>query len=178
MNSTKLPVTNAARYSKVLAAFHWLTAVLVIVTYVISDSSPDIRKHPPILHILLGLSVLTLTLPRLLWRLLSGVPSPLQTVSRRLARLASAGHTALYLLLFIVPLTGWFTLSRLGLKMDWFGINLPFLIAPVEGDPGVIPDLHQVAGNLLIGIAGLHAGFAFWHHFRLRDRTIQRMWPF
>jgi hypothetical protein len=58
-------VANATHYSKTMATFHWLTAVLVIVAYLISESSPDIRKDPPIIHILLGLSVLTLTLPSL-----------------------------------------------------------------------------------------------------------------
>src|SRR5271154_5500793 len=160
MNSPKDIDANATRYSKIMAIFHWLTAVLVIVAYLISESSPDIRKDPPIIHILLGLSVLTLTLPRLLWRLLRGVPRPVQTVSRRLARIARVGHAALYLLLFIVPLTGWLTFSRLGLKVKLWGLNLPFLIKPVDGDPGAIADLHQVAGNLLLGIACLHAGFA------------------
>ncbi len=178
MKSTTSIVANATRYSKMMATFHWLTAVLIIVTYLISESSTQIRKDPPVLHILLGLSVLTLSLPRLLWRLLSAVPAPEQTVSRRLARIARVGHTALYLLLFIVPLTGWLTFSRLGLKVQLWGINLPFLIKPVDGDPGPIADLHQVAGNLLLGIACLHAGFALWHFFRLRDQTLQRMWPF
>jgi cytochrome b561 len=178
MNSPRDLVADATRYSKAMATFHWLTAVLVTIAYLISDGSPGIRKDPPIIHILLGLSVLTLTLPRLLWRVLRGVPSPLQTVSKRLARLAGAAHALIYLLLFAVPLTGWITASRLGLKIGLWGIDLPFLIRPVEGDPGAIADLHQVAGNLLVGIAGLHAAFAFWHFFRLRDQTLQRMWPF
>ncbi len=108
-----------------MAIFHWVTAALVIIAYVISESGPDIRKDPPFIHILLGLSVLTLTLPRLFWRLLRGVPIPLSTVSQRLSHLARVGHTALYLLLFIVPLTGWLTLSRLGLQIKFGGINLP-----------------------------------------------------
>lgn len=142
-----------------MAIFHWVTAALVIIAYVISESGPDIRKDPPFIHILLGLSVLTLTLPRLFWRLLRGVPIPLSTVSQRLSHLARVGHTALYLLLFIVPLTGWLTLSRLGLQIKFGGINLPLWIKPVEGDPGAIADFHQVAGNLLVGIACLHAAF-------------------
>jgi superoxide oxidase len=178
MNSPKDIAANATRYSKTMATFHWLTAVLVIVAYLISENGPDIRKDPPIIHILLGLSVLTLTLPRLLWRLLGGVPGPVHTVSRLLSRLARVGHVALYMLLFIVPLTGWLTLSRLGLRVELWTINLPFLIRPVDGDPGAIAELHQVAGNLLLGIACLHAGFAFWHFFRLRDQTLRRMWPF
>jgi superoxide oxidase len=169
---------NAAHYSKSMSILHWLTAVLVIVAYVISEGGPGIRKDPPTVHILLGLAVLTLTLPRLLWRLIGGVPRPLQTVSKQLARLARVGQATLYILLFLVPLTGWITVSRLGLKVGLWGIHLPLLIRPVDGEPGPIADLHQIGGNLLLGIASLHAAFALWHFFRLRDQTLQRMWPF
>ena len=168
----------SVRYSKAIAIFHWLTAVLVIIAYVISESSPQIRSDPPTVHILLGLSVLTLTAPRLLLRLIGGVPSPLKSVSKRWARLSRVGHAALYLLLFLVPLTGWFTVSRLGLKIELLGMDLPLLIRPVAGNPGPIADVHQIGGNILFCIALLHAGFAFWHCFRLRDQTLQRMWPF
>jgi len=168
----------SAKYSKLVSSFHWATAALVIVAYVISDGGPDIRKDPPTAHILLGLAVLSLTIPRLVWRLFRGVPRPLPAVSKRMIRLASAGHARLYLLLFAVPLTGWITLSRLGLKIRLWGIDLPFFVRPVDGDPGPIADMHQIGGNLLLGIAALHATFALWHFFRLRDQTLQRMWPF
>jgi superoxide oxidase len=168
----------SAKYSKLMSSFHWLTAAPVIVAYVISEGGPDIRKDPPTAHILLGLAVLTLTIPRHMWRLFLGVPRPLPAVSKRMIRLASAGHATLYLLLFAVPLTGWITLSRVGLKIRLWGIDLPFLVRPADGDPGPIADMHQIGGNLLLGIAVLHATFALWHLFRLRDRTLQRMWPF
>jgi superoxide oxidase len=172
------PAVNSARYSKFMAGFHWLMAILVILAYLTSEGGPDVRENIPTVHVLCGLSVLLLVLPRLLVRLLGGVPSPLATISKRLTRMASIGHATLYLLLFAVPITGWFTLSRLGLKVELLGLKLPFLIEPTAGDPGLIADVHQIGGNVLLGIAGLHAAFAIWHFVWLRDKTLQRMWPF
>jgi cytochrome b561 len=119
-----------------------------------------------------------LTLPRLLGRLLGGVPSPLDTLSKGWTRIAGIGHATLYMFLFAVPLTGWITLSRLGLNVELFGIMLPLLTAPVAGEPGLIANVHQFGGNLLMGTAAVHAAFALWHFFWLRDKTLQRMWPF
>ena len=169
---------DSARYSKFMSIFHWLIAVLVILAYLTSEGGPRVRSNPPTVHILLGLSVLALTLPRLFGRLLVGVPSPLETISKRLTRVAGIGHATLYVLLLAVPITGWFTLSRLGLSIELFGLKVPFLIAPVDGHPGLIADLHQIGGNLLLGIAAFHAAIALWHFIWLRDKTLQRMWPF
>jgi cytochrome b561 len=150
----------------------------VILAYLTSEGGPQVRESPPTVHILLGLSVLSLTLPRLLGRLRGGVPSPLETLSKRMTLVAGIGHATLYVLLFAVPITGWITLSRLGLNIDMFGLKLPFLTAPVDGDPGPIANLHQLGGNLLLGIAAIHAAYALWHFLWLRDKALQRMWPF
>jgi cytochrome b561 len=166
------------RYSKLMLTFHWLTAALVILAYLTSEGGAGVRADPPLTHIILGLSVLLLTLPRLLGRLVGGVPPPLESTPVRMTRLARIGHGTLYFLLIAVPITGWLTVSRLGLSIELLGFHLPSLTASVQGDPGPIANLHQVGGNLLLIIAGFHAAVALWHFFRLRDRTLQRMWPF
>lgn len=166
------------RYPKSMAILHWLTAVVMIAAYLISESSPQVRTDPPRVHMVLGLSVLAFTLPRLCLRLFSGVPRPLKSMPTRLARLSRVGHAALYALLFLVPLTGWITASRLGLKIELCGVDLAFFGRPVVGSPGSIADMHQIGGNFLFFLALLHVGIALWHFFRLRDQTLQRMWPF
>jgi cytochrome b561 len=168
----------SVRYSKLMLTCHWLTAVLVILAYLTSEGGAHVRADPPFIHIILGLSVLLLTLPRLLGRLVGGVPPPLESTPERMTRLARIGHGTLYFLLIAVPVTGWFTVSRLGLGIELLGFHLPSLTASVQGDPGPIANLHQVGGNLLLIIAGFHAAVALWHFFRLRDGTLQRMWPF
>ena len=178
MEPTRDTAINPARYSKFMATLHWLTAALLILAYVTSEGNLNTHSDAPTVHVLLGLSVLTLTLPRLFGRLLRGVPSPLDTLFKRWTRMAGIGHATLYMFLFAVPLTGWITLSRLGLNVERFGLILPLLTAPVAGEPGLIAAVHQFGGNLLMGTAAVHAALALWHFFWLRDKTLQRMWPF
>ena len=165
------------RYSPLMAIFHWLIAVLVLLAYVTSEGGARIRLDPPIIHVALGLGALSLTLPRLLVRLLGRVPSPVSTGPRLLKRFASVGHGLLYALLIAVPLTGWLTASRLGLQITLFSVRLPWLIEPNAAEPGLIATVHQVGGNALLVMAALHVVVALWHSFWLRDRTLHRMWP-
>jgi len=53
--------------------FHWATAALMLLAYLTSEGGASVRTDPPTTHIVLGLSVLFLTLPRLLLRYLRGV---------------------------------------------------------------------------------------------------------
>jgi cytochrome b561 len=166
------------RYSRLIRTVHWLTAALVLLAYLTSDGGARVRTEPQTLHVVLGLSVLTLTFCRLLARFAGGVPPPLESAHKRMIRMARIGHGVIYLLLLAVPIIGWFTVSRLGLRIELLGHQLPLLTAAVQDDPGLIANIHQVGGNLLLIVAGCHAAMALWHHFRLRDRSLHRISPF
>jgi cytochrome b561 len=166
------------KYSMLMMSLHWLTAVLVVAAYAVSEGQSHFHGTPPTLHAILGLAVLALTLPRLIARLTGEIPATIDTGNKWLARVARVGHLAIYVLLIAVPLTGWLTVSRLGLHVEWLGYNLPLLTAPVQGPSRNLGAVHQAAGNLLIVAAALHAAMALWHFFSIRDRTLQRMSPF
>ena len=170
--------TTLIRYSRPLAVFHWVIAILVGIAYLTSEGGPRARLDPPILHFAFGLAVLSLTLPRLFLRLRGRIPPPPSTGPRLLTRFASTGHALLYAFLIAVPVTGWFTASRLGLKIELLHVQLPWLINPSDTEPRLIATVHQVGGNLLLIVAAIHASVALWHSFWLRDRALHRMWPF
>ena len=77
----------------------------------------------------------------------------------------------------MLPLTGWYAASQLGVSISWLGLTLPAIASPVTGSPGPVAELHQVAGNLILILAGLHALIALWHQFVLKDGTLSRMLP-
>ena len=74
------PFTAVERYSATVRLFHWLTALLVVVAYIVSVSGPETRVYSALndfsrgSHELLGMSVFALTLVRLCWRTI--FPSP------------------------------------------------------------------------------------------------------
>jgi cytochrome b561 len=109
---------------------------------------------------------------------LGGAPPLQEYGSRWLTVAARTSHTLLYLLLLAVPILGWYVASRLGVPAWLFGITLPPLTAAVPGPAGLLGQVHQVGGNLILILAGLHALAALWHHFGLRDHTLRRMSPF
>jgi cytochrome b561 len=170
--------STVVRYSRLMMLLHWATVVLVLVAYFVSEGTRRVRIDPPLLHSAFGFAVLILVAPRLIARAVGGAP-PLQMYGNPwLTRSAKAGHFVLYVLLVAVPVSGWYAASRLGTPAWLFGITLPPLTQVVSSSAGVVGDLHQVGGNLILILAGLHAAAALWHQFVLRDRTLQRILPF
>jgi cytochrome b561 len=165
------------RYSRLMIALHWITAALVLAAWFTAAGGRSVVQDPPVLHFTLGLAVLLLVVPRLIARLLGSAP-PLDRSHGPLPRFAAAaGHLALYVFLIALPLSGWYAASRLGVPVTFLGIHLPPLAQAASGPPGVVAELHQTGGNLLLVLAGLHAAVALWHQFVLRDGTLRRMSP-
>ena len=167
-----------ARYSNTMIVIHWLTAALVLVAYLVSEGGRRVRVDPPVLHFACGFAVLVLVFARLLARAAGGAPAPPGSVGPTLARAAKLGHAVLYLLLVAVPLTGWYAVSRLGVPIDLWGLRIPAIAAAVKGRIGAIGEIHQIGGNAILILAGLHAAAGLWHQFVRRDHTLERMSPF
>lgn len=166
------------RYASLSIVIHWLTAVLIVAAYITGEGGPNVRTDPPQLHFLIGLSVLLLFVPRVLSRWIGGVPSLQPEPGPMLQLAARMGHAVLYLFLIALPLTGWYAASQLGVQIDFLGLQLPALAAPVDGRPGLIAEMHETGGSLILILAGLHAVMALWHHYILRDGTLRLMNPF
>jgi cytochrome b561 len=56
---------------------------------------------------------------------------------------------------------------------------VPALNVPLPGFMNAgLAGIHQVGGNLLLGLAALHALAAVWHHYVRKHKLIDRMNPF
>lgn len=163
-----------ARYPKALVAIHWITAAAVLGAWATAEGGREVAEHPPLLHFTLGLAVLVLVLPRLVLRLMRG-GSATMSRSRALAATRAAGHGLLYALLVVLPVTGWYAASQMGVPVQFLGLDLPALTAPVPGRPGAVAEFHESAGSIILLLAGLHALMALWHQFVLRDGTLSGM---
>lgn len=163
------------RYPSIVIVLHWAMALLILVAYLTSEGGPHVRTNPPTLHFWLGMSVLALFVPRFISRLVRGGPPADNSHGQLLALAARAGHWALYGLILFVPLSGWYAASRLGVAVSLLGFQLPSIA--VDGAPGFLAELHQLGGNAILLLAGLHALMALWHQFVLKDGTLSRMLP-
>jgi cytochrome b561 len=160
-----------------MIVLHWTTAILILAAWFTGEGARQFRLHPPVRHFSFGLTVLLLTLPRLVARLRGGAPRVEDPQGPWLNLLAKIGHAVLYGFLIALPLSGWYAASRLGVSISYFGIGLPRNASPVQGPPGLVAELHQSGGTVILILPGLHVLFALWHHFVLHDSTLRRMSP-
>ena len=165
-------------------SFHWTIVLLILVQGTIGLVMVDLPKKPGVipvfdLHKSLGLTILALALLRLAWRAFDGRPAFPATMPGWQALAARAGHALLYVLLFAVPLSGWWFDSVDGLRpLRWFGlVQVPHLTAPDRALKDVAAETHELLFWTLVGVAAAHAAFALAHQFIRRDGLLARMWP-
>lgn len=173
-----------ARWGAVSQALHWAVVLLILAIATFGLLMDELPRTPRwfwvwTAHKSLGLTVLGLALLRLGWRLYAGAPAPVPGTPTWQARIATATHWMLYGIVFAMPLSGWLYDSASGLRpLRWFGgPEVPKLVAPDRTIAGVAGDAHEWLFWALVGLVALHAGAALYHHFFLRDATLQRMLP-
>jgi cytochrome b561 len=93
-------------------------------------------------------------------------------------RLAHLAHWGLYaLLLALVPLG--FAIRWSGNHpLSFFGlIDIPAAFRLARPNARSARELHELAANILMALAGLHAAAALFHQYVLRDGVLARMLP-
>ncbi|NNE21352.1 MAG: hypothetical protein HKN11_01965 [Rhizobiales bacterium] len=170
-------------YSRLAKFFHWLTAVAVIALLGLGWYMTSLELSPLMLklyswHKWIGISVLLVTVLRLIWRFTHPAP-PLPADMPPLMRTAAhGGHVLLYALLIGLPIAGWINSSAAGFPVVWFSvIPLPNLVGPSKQISDVFSWLHWAGGLLLVALLVGHIGAALWHHKVKRDDTLVRMLP-
>ncbi|HZD89712.1 MAG TPA: cytochrome b [Pseudolabrys sp.] len=174
----------SASYNGTARTLHWLILALLIAQFIFAWTMPHIGRVVPKsvlidLHVWFGVTILFVAVIRLAWRLTHREPEPedglppWQVVSARII------HWLLYVLLFVVPLLGWFNASWRGMTVSFFTLfDLPQLIGTRVGSWGWTGDIHGfLADYALLGLVGLHVAAALYHYFIRRDRVLQRMLP-
>jgi cytochrome b561 len=164
-------------------ALHWLTFLLVVGMATIGLTMVDLPNTPfklqvYALHKSFGLTVLALTALRLGWRLTSPTPVSLGNAPAWQDLLARLTHGALYALLLLVPLSGWWFNSTAGFPLRWFGLfSLPKLGAFDPVLKAQARETHETLFWVLATLVAVHAAAGLWHHYRIKDRTLARMLP-
>lgn len=178
------PSTLPDRYSRLSRLLHWLMLVVIallvffVETRIFFERGTPERAFFRAAHFSLGLLVLALVTVRLLARLRGVTPPIVPAPPAWQLAAAHATHALLYLIMFGMPLAGWFILSLRGDPIPFFGlVELPPLVAPDEALAKVIRGWHGDIGRVFYGLIGLHAAAALFHHHKLGDNTLRRMLP-
>ncbi|AWV15690.1 MULTISPECIES: cytochrome b [Methylobacterium] len=182
---------SARRYSAVAILLHWASALAVLVliglglTMTHAALAPLRQFQLYQWHKSVGVTVLALTVLRLLWRLTHRPPPHPVGMPARERRAAAAAHHLLYLLLVGLPLTGWavVSLSPFNIPTVLYGL-VPWPHLPLAAhvpDPaaaeGLLKQVHALGAWFLAALLAVHVAAALRHHFLLRDDVLRRMLP-
>ncbi len=176
-------MSETLRYHRFAILLHWLVAALIIAAFILGVIMVDIPGITPTKlkyfswHKWLGVTVLALVALRLLWRLWRGAP-PAVDMPVWQRRASAVSHALLYVLMFAVPLSGYFYSLAAGVPVVYLGL-LP-LPEPIGADPALKPvlkQLHLALVYTMLAFVILHVLAVLKHQLIDRDGLLRRMLP-
>ena len=168
-------------YTPVAKSLHWLMAVMILGLLALGIYMHELPLSPQKLtlyswHKWAGVTVFLLVWLRLAWRVTHRPPALPEAMSRPMRLAAHAGHAALYCLMVVIPLSGWLMSSAKGFQTVWFGVlPIPDLVGRDKALGDFLQETHEALNLLLMLTLGGHLVAALWHHFVLKDGTLNRM---
>jgi len=159
---------------------HWIVAFLVVGLWIAGQCINLIPRGTPKImfrsaHIAVGVLLALFWLYRIYWRAFRGVKL-MPVHSGWMGRLSQSYHRLLYVLMGLLVLSG--------LAAVWIrGDNLFELFVVPALDPGNkelrrdAVHWHEWLANGLLAAVALHMLAACWHHWKIKDDLLLRMWP-
>ncbi len=174
---------SVSTYTGTAKILHWLMALLLFAMLGLGFYMSDLPLSPQKLqlyswHKWAGVSAFLLLVIRLAWRI-THQPPALPTHMPKLQQWAAhLGHGALYVLMLVIPLSGWLMSSAKGFQTVWFGVlPIPDLIEKNKELGTVLVEVHELLNIFLIVVLIAHIAAAVKHHLLDKDDTLQRMLP-
>lgn len=170
-------------YTPLAIVFHWTTASLIITLIPLGLYMTGLPLSIEKIelyswHKWLGLTVLAIAIMRGGWRLTHRPPPLPPSIPLWQRKMADGMHHLLYVLIFIIPLSGWALSSADGIRVVWWGLlRLPNLIEKNDFWAHVFLWIHVGLNYLLMLLLAGHFVAALKHFFIDRDGVLQRMLP-
>lgn len=180
------------RYDGIAMLIHWLTAVLMIFMVVFGEdlmqegaavsklADPTGATFQPSIHVSIGTAILLLTVLRIIWRVTHTAPPYPATIKRYEVIGSKSLHGLFYILLIVIPLTGWITFGNFSKiheimqQVQLFGL---FTMPQPPFTAGWGKELHELGSNAAMVLIGLHVLAALKHQFIDKDSILSRMLP-
>lgn len=174
--------STSMKYSNVAIILHWITALLLI--YMLFWGEDLIKTHGaptapnPMLHASLGLSILILSVARLVWRFMNPPPADVPMPAWQ-ATASHIIHWGFYALLILIPLSGMASLdhSITGKHPEFASLTYFGLFPIPHFTLGWFGSAHDLLTKLAIGLLILHVLGALKHQFIDKDNLLKRMAP-
>lgn len=167
-----------ARYSPRLVTLHWLTVLLVFAAFALGKYSSflpnDTGKIASLaIHMILGIAMLIVIVVRFTVRMKTPHPAYASTGNAFLDGLGKFVHYALYLLVFLMAVSGMALSIQAELPpIVFFGSGASL---PANFHDFAARALHSFIAPALFLLILLHVGAAFYHQLFIKDRLFARM---
>ena len=166
------------QYSSKQKWIHWSSALLIVITILLllaKVTMSNILGGMPIVYLLhksLGVVVLLLTVWRIIVIRSQGVPDVLAKEQKLKRILSKSTQGIIYLLLLIVPLSGYLMSGR---DLNVFGfISIPAIDMP-NNLHQLFHTMHLIGSELLVILVLFHILAALYHYFWIKDNVLQSM---
>lgn len=190
------------RYTKTAVVLHWVIGLLIIAMLALGLWMHELPKDAPKtasfdlfnwglytvtlpepvsvrtfyfnLHKSIGVTLMALILLRLLWRFTHKAPAFPNTMKGWEKTLADLGHKALYVMMVVLPLSGFImsVYSKWGIL--WFGMPLvKGLDNPELRD--LFKEVHEISAWIILVLIVVHVLAAIKHRVVDKDDVMKRM---
>jgi cytochrome b561 len=168
-------------YDNVAITLHWMTALLVLIQFALAETwdwfSRDTRENLQSIHVSFGIVLTVVVVARLIWRWIPGHQrASLESGWMLIA--SKAVHYLLYILLVVQAGLGWIMGWSAGHPIHFFNIPIPgpigALSRTIRHD---VREIHSTVGWAIVIVAFGHGLAALYHHYKLQDRVLGRMFP-
>jgi superoxide oxidase len=170
-------------FDRITIGIHWVTVLIVLALF--SSAWLHAYSHDGVhkalllqIHRSLGVTIWTITIMRLVWRLTHAKLPPFPASMSRLHRaFVLMSEYTLYALLLVQPVTGMAATVLRGRQFALFFWHVPPLMSESRTIWISLEGIHEIGacafGALILG----HAAAALFHHFVLRDDVLECMAP-
>ena len=172
-----------AKFSFTTRLLHWAIVALLLIQIPLAWYMTDLPLGPDkfakyALHKSFGMLLFTLAVMRLI-RAVIGTRPPLPPETKLYEKiLAKVTQGLLYLIVIVMPISGWVMSSAANVPVTVFGvIALPSLVEPNEQLMDIMENLHEMQSIALLTLVSVHILAGLKHQFIDRDNVLYSMLP-
>lgn len=170
------------RYGGITRILHWLVALTIIGLIWLGWWMVDLSYYDSWynrsleLHKSLGMAVLAVAAVKIAWVIYDGKPGFPSSMKSWERAAATATHHLFYLMMLLIPATGYVISTSAGDGISIFGLfEIPAVLPASETMRDIAIELHFWLAYATLALVVVHALAALKHQFIDRDGTLRRM---
>lgn len=163
---------------------HWVVALVVLATIpaglvmIQEGLGRGVQNTLFIFHKNVGVLILLLMVVRIAYRAAVPAPALPGAVPLWQRRAARVSHTALYLLVVFMAVTGYVRVRAGGFPIEALdAMGVPTFVPRSDALAETAKAAHHYGRTALIAVIAVHVGAAAYHAGWRRDGVVARMWP-